>query len=478
MMRSEIQRWHTLSLAAHNASMHEDLIQPYHIISESIKTYTFENAREEELSPLRGFFALKESGGHRKKYFVEEQYYQELPVRVNSAEEVFFKDNARTKTILLRPTDVTPFRIKPQMIWESTHEFVDLLAPFQHSRPEEWTLAKIIALMGIVGKTFVGICSPSEFGKSSVYLILDAICQQCPVFQPRSVPGVLAQITSTGNMVFDEVHDAPTEVKSCMENFSLQVAGNSPIYINGALKSKNTKSKYDVSQQSITFLYNILSHYSDPTKQFWDNIWSNTKAMQSRFLLMAFDGKLLEEFDKDFDMVKVADENKMFYVNIAKHTSWLRKQKIENALSTRWEEHHKLNLVGRHKIIYDEIVWMIDQYANSQAEKNSYVLLLNKVINNYKLMLGTGSLLFEKANITSPPEEGITAFEQYITTPVKREETSLEKVLAFLKLHSDNIPEDISKETGLSVEEVEDCLKTMAEYGDAYEKSPGRWNII
>jgi hypothetical protein len=155
------------------------------------------------------------------------------------------------------------------------------------------------------------------------------------------------------------------------------------------MRSKNTKPKYDVSQQSISYLYNVYSNYSKPAEQFWDSIWSNKKAMQSRFLRVRLEGKLLEKFDKDFDVPKVAEENKMLYVNIAKHLLYLKQLKFKNTYEKRFKPNtEQISLKGRHEIIYKEIVWGIDLYSTSQEEYNKLTSLLDSCINSYKEMLG------------------------------------------------------------------------------------------
>ena len=387
-MNENIQKWHSLTLATYQAQMFESLIYAHNITTVGSKSYQFEDEENLELpEELRGFFAMKDVDGKKTKFFIEEQFYSELPIRVNKSEEIFYKDNSRSKSIVLRPVDITPFRIKAEKCWDNNKEFIDCITPFNHSEPDQWTLNKLVAVISYVGKMFCGVCSMSEFGKSSIYLVLDAITKKCPVFQPRSVPGVLAQITGDGNMIFDEVHDAPSEVKSCMENFSLQVAGNSPVYINGAMKSKNTKPKYDVSNQSITYLYNVYSNYANPQKQFWNFIWSNTKAMESRFLNLKLDGKLLENFDKDFDVPGVAEENKLFYIKIAKHLLYLKAMKLKNEYVRRYYNNNRLKLSGRHKILYEEITWMIDVYADSYEEYEHFIKLLNKSVQDYEQMI-------------------------------------------------------------------------------------------
>jgi hypothetical protein len=353
-------------------------------------------------------------------------------------------------------------------MWDSNKEFVDQIAPFEHSNPDQWTLNKIVALSSYIGKTFTGVCSLSEFGKSSIYLILDAITQKCPVFQPRSVPGVLAQITENGNMVFDEVHDTSSDVKACMENFSLQVAGNSPVYVNGAMRSKHTKPQYDVSQQSITYLYNVYSNYSSPNKQFWNFIWSNTKAMESRFLCMKFDGKLLEKFDKTFDVVKEASDNKVFYINLAKHLGYLKEVKLNNKHQRRYSnKDHLETLKGRHKIVYDEITWLIDVYAQDQEEYTKFVRLLNLTISSYKNML--------KDKIVDKPVEIKTKstlqdYDEPATETVEQEEkTPQERVREVIKKHDKAPYETVLEEAKVG----EGIIEDMKKKGDLFEIRPG-----
>ena len=389
-MREELQKWHLDTLAVHDAIMFDTLIYPHNIISEGVKSLTFEDKEGMEMNSMRGYFALKEIDGVKKKFFIEEQFYCQLPIRANDVEEIFYKDSTRSKSIVLRPLDPTPFKVFPKKIWNDTHEFIDMLLPFKHSNPKEWTLHKMIAIMGYVGKVFIGDCSRSEFGKSSIYEVLHSITKKSPVFQPRSVPGVLAQITGDGNMVFDEVGNTPADTKRCMENFTLQVGGNKPVYINGALRSKNTKSKYDVSEQSITFLYNTLEQYKEET-EFFDNMFSNNMAIDSRLLKLKFDGILEEKFDKDFDMIEVAEKNKMFYIEIAKHLLYLKELKRKNGYILRYSNMLTPKLNGRKKRIYDEIIWLIDMYAKDKAEYLDYVELLNGCINSYRDMIGANS---------------------------------------------------------------------------------------
>jgi hypothetical protein len=388
-VREIVQKWHNMVLSTHDAILHETLVYPHHLVTESAKIIDFEDKDGIELpKPLRGYFALKDVDSKKTKYFIEDEYYSHLPIRVNEYEELRYKDSSRSRSVVHRPTDITPFRIKAENMFPESYKFMDDFIPFEHSQPELYDVNKIIALVGLIGKTFCGISSNPEFGKSSVYLALDAITKKCPVFQPRSIPGVLAQITGDGNMIFDEPSGVSSDVKKCMENVSLQVAGNTPWYINGALKAVNTKPKYNVADQSITYLYNLFENYSDPDGTFFDYMWTDKDAMHSRFLKMKFDGKLTEKFDKDFNIIKVAEDNKLFYMKIAKHLLYLKEVKKHKKYEKRFKWESGISLIGRHKIIYDEIDWGMDLFSQDSSVYENRMRLLDKCISDYNDMIG------------------------------------------------------------------------------------------
>lgn len=446
----------------YNASMYDSLIHLHNVTTGSCKSYQFEDKDQTEFEELmRGYFVMKDVDGKKVKYFIEEDDYKKLPIRVIKSDEIFFKESARCKSIVVYPTRTDTFRITPFQCWDSNHIFINELAPFQHSEPDYWTLNKIVAIMGYVGKTFCGVCSAPEFGKSSIYLILDALTKKCPVFQPRSTPGVLAQITSDGNMVFDDIHAVLNDVRKQIENFAFHVASNAPVYINGAIKSQNTKPKYDVAHQSISFLYNIYSNYSDSDKQFWDNLWDGKDAIISRFLRMKFKGKLEEQFTKDFDIPKTADDNKMFYINMAKHLLYLKQLKLNNTYQRRFKGNN-LSLEGRHKTIYDEITWGIDLYSDSQETYDRIIGVLNDSISDYKIMIGEKAPNMIKLSPNNKQASLVTE------EPIKDD---ADRILDYLGTVVKAEPEEISKK--LNIKDIDNSLLELLRAGDIFEVSPG-----
>ena len=368
-------------VATHANNLFSSLIYESNLSSSNLKEVEFEENTADgraPISPLRGYFARKD----RRKYFLDGDYINSLPIRVGeSTQELIDKED-----VVIRPLAPTPFKITPEgkML---IRELIDSLAPFNHNNPPEWMLLKFIAIASYVARVYTCIATTSSFGKSSVFDLVHYLTDKSPVFKPRSVPGVLNQINGTGNMVFDETHRCKKDVRDIIEEFALQIGGGKSTYINGALKSGNTKERYDCTLQSITFLYNLVGNYQNPEKDYFEFIFSNNKAMSDRFLKFRFDGVLTEKWNKDFNIPKVAEDNKMFYINFAKTLLFMQKIKQENKVSRKWKHNTKHHMSGRQKLSYDNITWVIDMYCDSQEEYDDYIDFLNDSILDYKTMI-------------------------------------------------------------------------------------------
>src|SRR3990167_291311 len=387
-MKENLQLWHSDTMAAHEALMFQTLIYPHNIISEGVKVYQFE---DKDGSPLnetfRGYMAVKEVDGHKRKYFLDEDAYHELPIRINDSRELFFKDSGKSRSVILQVTLYKAFKVIPEAGWSDQSLFLQEFAPFEHSRPDNWELLKIMAIMGYAGKTFLCICGPSELGKSSIFRAIHGLTSKSIVFRPRSAAGMLLQMNEDGNMVFDEIHKTTKETLDITEEVAQMVGDGSPNYINGAIKAKYLKQIYRTSDQSLTFLFNLYSYYKKPEEEFFENIWKNPVALGTKFLKVKLEGELTEKFDKLFDVMQVAEANRMTYMKFAKHLMWIKAVKKNNTYKRRFAA-QGLDLKGRHTILYDEICWGIDFFSRDQTQYSDRVAVFNKSINDYREMLG------------------------------------------------------------------------------------------
>ena len=376
------QIWYLDVLSTHANGLYSDLLYESDLQSSNLKEVEFEKMEDGLKTPiqaLRGYYANK----NRKKYFLDGKLVDQLPIRVmDKNEELINKED-----VVIRPLNPRQFKIIPEGMIE-VRKLIDDFAPFEHNNPPEWTLLKMIAIASYISRTYICIATTSAFGKSSVFDLLHYLTDKSPVFKPRSIPGVLNHINGTGNMVFDETHRCKKDVRDIIEEFSLQIGGGKSLYINGALKSANTKSRYDCTLQSITFLYNLVTNYNDPTKEYFEFIFSNNKAVDDRFLKFRFDGILTEKFKKEFDIPGTAEENKMLYINYAKTLLFMQKVKQENKYSRRFNHHmYPQKMSNRQRMSYENITWVIDFYSGSQKEYDDLVGFLNDSVYNYREMV-------------------------------------------------------------------------------------------
>jgi len=410
--------------------MFKTLVHPSNITSESVKVFTFENENGEQLEALRGYLASKEINGKVQKYFIDENIYDSMPIRVNQFEEIYLKESPTKKSILHRPLTPTPFRIRAEKTFETTRRMIDEIAPFEHTNPDAWTLMKIIAIMGVAGKIFVGISSNSECGKSGIFQVIHGLTQKSVVYQPRTEAGVLIQINEDGNMVFDEIGDCLPPVKKLVGAFTLKVADNSPTYVNGAIKAKFLKQIYNITQQSVTFLFNVKEYYKNPDEDFFDSMFGNNPAIHSRMLKLKFDGKLLEHFGKDFDMIKCADDNKMFYIRIAKHILWLKNLRVTNSYKKRYSYQSANKPKGRKGLIYEEITWLLDMYCQSEEEYRKLIGVLDKAIEDYRIMAGQQPLVSQSEQNNLIDMQEVKSWEvkeeEVMDIPELKKQTALE----------------------------------------------------
>ena len=411
------RRWILDCLSHHNNAMFKTLLYDEHLVSHNLK-YIEDFKREETgemLNGMKGYFATKDM----IKYWLDETYGGKktlslLPIKAGDSFDVItFRED-----VVYRVLTPTPFKITPEAKIPF-REMVDGMAPFKHTNPEGWLLAKLIAISGYVAQDFVCVSTPSAFGKTAIYKALNYLTNKCPVYKPRSVPGALAQITGDGNMIFDEAQKCESKIREVMEDLSLRLADGSKDYINGALKSVLTKSVYDCHLQSVTYLYNTTNQYPNSEKDYFDVVWVNTGAMRDRFLQVKIDGRLDESFVKNFNIIGVSEANFKYYIDVAKTLLNLQRLKMRDGYKRRFvrKNYVPTKLTNRHRDTYDNITWVIDLYCYDDDDYNKLCGLLDSGINDYKNMIS--ALLPQTETLVR--EEKIVVEEEFLDEVVLNE---------------------------------------------------------
>lgn len=390
-MKEISKPWHMEVLNLHNQYLFNNLIYEHNLITSVLKEIEIDFQGEPRIG--RGYFAVKD----KVQYFIEEKIAKDLPIRIG--EEVD-KGIYKSETVVSWPRSISKFKIIPEHKIPFRN-LVDSFAPFEHTNQLHWLLMKLISIAAFISRTYICVSSESAFGKSSVFELLHGITDKCPVFKPRTVPGLLKEITGVGNMVFDEVHECRGETKEIMEDISLQLGGGKPTYINGALPSSKTKAVYHCPNQSITYLYNNKDHYTTPDKEYFDYMFKNNKAIDNRFLKLKLFGKLLEKFDKEFNLPKLAEANRSLYIDFAKELAYLQELVQKSGYNRKYGPSKPiLSLEGRRRNIFDDITLIMDMYSEDQKEYDELYNSLEKSVVSYREMLGKEThLLVEEEEV-------------------------------------------------------------------------------
>jgi len=387
-MDEAVKKWHSSVLSCHTAWLYDKLIYEHNISSESLKEVVLQppQSTSKDYGTIhQGYFAVKD----KIKYLVHPNSYKNLPIKVNSFDRWKYRED-----VVLVPASVTPFNIVPKHSIEFK-ELVDSFAPFEHTHPDVYTVMKIAAIMSDVGRTYYCMVTEPNGGKSTLFKLLHAINNRAPVYQPRSIPGCLNKITGNGNIIWDDIINVPADPRKAMEDMSMQIADGSSVYHNGAMKSHQTKSKYNTPLQSLTFLYNDIKNYQNPEKKYFDVIFENNGAMDDRYLKMLFPGRLTQQFHRDFDITGTADSNRQYYITMAKELLHLQEMKQSGGHTNSYQQGSSVNLPdlkSRKLLTYKEICWGISLYSSSQEEYDKLLLLLNNSITDYKEMLMNAGL--------------------------------------------------------------------------------------
>lgn len=385
-MNDDVKRWHKDVLMEHNTMLFKSLLSQHNISSKKkeVLMLPLGVTDKDKAKTHIGYFAVKGD----EKYFITPKQYKELPLQINEISELKYRED-----VVVLPIRPNGFRVMPNHTFEF-RDMVDDYMSFRNSNPDAYTLCKIIVFMLQIGRGYVCISSNKGFGKSFLFVNMDFLTNMCNVCdEVRSGPMVLQQINETGNIVFDDLVGVTKEVRDTMERVQRAFAGGKSKYRNGALKSAWTKDIYNGPLQSITSIYNNINHYDHPEKYYFDVMFENNIAMDDRFLKFKFEGVLEEEFSNDFNMFKVAEENRDYYINIAKEIMYLQQYKLSNEYKRKWVTNSVLTFNERKRAVYDELCWGIDNYCKSQEEYDKFVSLLDQAIIDYRDMVSSYGLV-------------------------------------------------------------------------------------
>lgn len=319
------------TLYNHHKKLFDELVYPIHLEDTTSELIEF---WEDQHPAFEGYRVKK--GGIR--YVLPSRVKQPgtgfvdvaslMPIKIKGdCERVFIKGARKYAVHVVEPQHIIPFRIVPdkQMDFASLIDAVD----FKHSVPLEYTLWKIIALTARCSRIHVCLSTNPAWGKSSIVSVFhDVFDRMMPLDAPKTQAALAKGISSDGVMVLDECAKLGADAANFISPVLFQVAGHNPRlnYSTAGSAEYKTKGTFDIGELSSIILYNRFGKEYTEQKHFFDWMFPNKEALNSRYLrLKPSDGELDTAQFRGVDTT-LRDEDTQLFVSMAKSMCYYQEQ--------------------------------------------------------------------------------------------------------------------------------------------------------
>lgn len=322
---------------------------------------------------------LEKSG---KKYVLPSCYSKHLPLEVETGFECYLKPSDKTiHTFITKP--VTVGITAEQTV--SFKDLINLFNPVEHTEPDTWTFLKIQAISSKAKGCKYRLCSEPETGKNSNDIILHSIFNNNVKVSKPTLAKLETLLYYNQKVLPDEMTSlTPAQVRD-VEPLFLSIADESPTMTKHSMAQKKDLNEVDISQSSCVFTYNDVKSINQDSK-FFDDIWQNKEAFDSRYPAFLLPGKVVTTMPKlsmnqaDTIMEQHFDTLRLIARNIAYYTKHLTDE-LHN-----WSR-VKLTLKGRHKVNFEGVIDGLDVYSQTQQEFDIWLVWVNKTVKDYQDML-------------------------------------------------------------------------------------------
>ena len=350
---------------------------------------------DDDYYEVKGWLVKKD----RKKYLIKDDFNglkleDILPIKIKDYKEYSYRND-----VYHIPTNegIIKFKI-PAKKTMSIREWFDFFAPFKHTNQEDFIIYKGLVLGSLLLRYNYRVATQPAFGKNSLLDILKELLPfDVTVYTPDSAPKLRATLEKR-LLVIDEIVDIDKDKMKLLEPV-IRSAGDMRTFVeNSALAvSGFTKSTYDISNLSISFIYNEYKDYKnsdkkrDKSDKYFDNAF--TKATQQRFIPFKLDGELDVSQFKVHDAKNVYEGNKNKIKEWTMMTKWLIEGGFFEELNTKINyelfEFPIDSKTGRLKNHFDTIMLFFKAIANNQKEYKEFGSnLYSKYLNYMNMMDG------------------------------------------------------------------------------------------
>lgn len=208
----------------------------------------------------------------------------------------------------------------------SYKEFIDTYMPYNHSRPHEWTVWKIICERSVAENFYLRAISYPSWGKTSSFYVMGSIRNDIEILDNSTYAKMKYSLSVKPRvLVLDEVDDIDTETRRSLSKIFRNAGGGMGKLGNDSRAVSGTTEIFDLSKTSVIALYNFPDSKND---RFFDNNF-HPKVLSRLFPVLLDGGG--------------HDKSPLLHIHTKerKHITESEQEKLDNFLKNcRWYEEH------------------------------------------------------------------------------------------------------------------------------------------
>ena len=330
-----------------------------------------------------------EKGG--KKYILPTHYTKSFPLNPKDSFECYLKDSDKTiYTFIQVPTSV---KLGPEKVL-SLKDLVVLFNPMSHTDWRTWQFLKLQAIASKYKGGKYRLCGKPASGKNSTDIILHTIFNDNVRVSKPTLAKLETLFYYHQKVLPDEMTSlTPANVRD-VEPFFLTLADESPSFTKHSMAQKYDMNEVDISQSSCVFTYNDPASIS-PDSKFFDDIWQNTKAFDSRYPALYLEGEITSEMPKlsTSQAKKIMEEHfetlKMLAKNVAYYVEHLSDE-------LHGYDRSKLSMSPRHRSNFECVIDALDVVSGSQEEFDDWLEWVNGRTRAYRNLTRPNQVVVEE----------------------------------------------------------------------------------
>jgi len=363
---------------------YKDLLTNEHLESDEIRMdkLTYTDGSTEEEANLWGYVFKKDGIKYILPSRLEDGTYinlsKTLPIIAKETIKIAYR--GIVYHLIKKPVSAK-FRPQKKM---SFKEMVDIFSSLGHDNPLHQKLLLFMALSQMMDRANFRISTPPGFGKdSSVDIMGNLIGRSSTIVSPTLAK--LEFMTNYKWLAVNEIVDIPKGEWRVIEQFILDAGAFKPeIAKHSRAIAGGVKEMLDISQFSLSLLYNDINNYNEKT-QYFDYVAKD--AVKDRFPPFRLYGNFTEDFNsiRNIDVRTFVKDNFDKYKDLI-YTFTYYKKNLYNYL-----HHYKTTEFDiypeRWKTNIGKLLKIIDVYCDSETEFKEWVQVIVKAIEDYQEML-------------------------------------------------------------------------------------------